>query len=49
MQPEVSYDGDRILFAYCEVSSMIPQDDPARLDPSTTFTKSGPTVWDSGN
>ncbi|MBX3179999.1 MAG: NPCBM/NEW2 domain-containing protein [Candidatus Hydrogenedentes bacterium] len=32
MQPEVSYDGDRILFAYCEVSSMIPQDDPARLD-----------------
>ena len=32
MQPEVSYAGDRILFAFCEVSSMIPKDDPGRLD-----------------
>lgn len=32
MQPEVSFDGDRILFAFCEVSGpLTSQNDPARL------------------
>jgi hypothetical protein len=32
MQPEVTYTGDRILFAFCAVTSMIPKTDPGRLE-----------------